>query len=70
MAKILLTQESRDEDFAKKILKQIHNKSDLARNVGISKQSMNYRFKCVYPKAIVELMHILDAAGYEITKKE
>lgn len=69
MAKVLLTQEARDADFAKTILKQIHNKSELGRTLGMNRQKMQYRFNEVYPKSIVELKYVLEAAGYEIKQK-
>jgi len=70
MARVYLSKEAKDAAFIRSILKQISNKAELGRRIGVTRQQIQYRFDIVYPRTFVELLNVLDAAGYEIKKKE
>lgn len=66
MAKVILTKESR---LADRILRCLPKKSQVAAELGISRQAYGYRFSEVYPRTFPEFIKILDLAGYEIREK-
>ena len=66
MAKVILTKESR---LADRILRCLPKKSQVASELGISRQAYGYRFSEVYPRTFPEFIKMLDLAGYEIREK-
>lgn len=66
MAKVILTKESR---LADRILRCLPKKTQVAAELGISRQAYGYRFSEVYPRTFPEFIKILDLAGYEIREK-
>lgn len=66
MAKVILTKESR---LADRILRCLPKKSQVAAELGISRQAYGYRFSEVYPRTFPEFIKMLDLAGYEIREK-
>lgn len=66
MAKVILTKESR---LADRILRCMPKKSQVAAELGISRQAYGYRFSEVYPRTFPEFIKMLDLAGYEIREK-
>lgn len=66
MAKVILTKESR---LADRILRCLPKKSQVAAELGISRQAYGYRFSEVYPRTFPEFIKMLDLAGYEIIEK-
>ena len=66
MAKVILTKESR---LADRILRCLPKKSQVAAELGISRQAYGYRFLEVYPRTFPEFIKMLDLAGYEIREK-
>ena len=66
MAKVILTKESR---LADRILRCLPKKTQVAAELGISRQAYGYRFSEVYPRTFPEFINMLDLAGYEIREK-
>ena len=66
MAKVILTKESR---LADRILRCLPKKSQVAAELGISRQAYGYRVSEVYPRTFPEFIKMLDLAGYEIREK-
>lgn len=66
MAKVILTEEARKAD---RILRCLPKKTQVAAELGISRQAYGYRFLNVYPKTFPEFIKMLDLAGYEIREK-
>lgn len=66
MAKVILTKESR---LADRILRCLPKKTQVAAELGISRQAYGYRFSEVYPRTFPEFIKMLDLAGYEIREK-
>lgn len=67
MAKVILTPEARLSD---RIIRSLPKNKDVAAVNGLSQQAQLYRTRNVYPKLIVEMIHVLDLAGYEIKEKQ
>lgn len=67
MPKVILTKEAR---MADRIIRCLPRNKEVAAVNGISQQAQLYRTKNVYPKLLVEIIHVLDMAGYEIREKE
>lgn len=67
MAKVILNKEARQAD---RIIRCLPRQTEVASRLGISRQLARYRIKNVYPSMIVELINVLDLAGYQITEKE
>ena len=65
MAKVILTEEARKAD---RILRCLPKKTQVAAELGISRQAYGYRFSEVYPRTFPEFT-MLDLAGYEIREK-
>ena len=66
MEKVILTKESR---MADRILRCLPKKTQVAAELGISRQAYGYRFSEVYPRTFPEFIKMLDLAGYEIREK-
>ena len=64
--KVILKKESR---LADRILRCLPKKTQVAAELGISRQAYGYRFLNVYPKTFPEFIKMLDLAGYEIREK-
>lgn len=67
MAKVILNKDARTAD---RIIRCLPRTTDVAKRLDTSRQTASYRIKNVYPKMLVELITILDLAGYEIKEKE
>lgn len=66
MPKVILTKESR---MADRIIRSLPQQKEVAKKLNISQQLVSYRIKNVYPTELVELIKLLDLAGYEVTEK-
>ena len=66
MAKVILTEEARKAD---RILRCLPKKTQVAAELGISRQAYGYRFSEVYPRIFRDFIKMLDLAGYEIREK-
>ena len=66
MEKVILTEEAR---MADRILRCLPEKTQVAAELGISRQTYGYRFLGVYPRIFPEFIKMLDLAGYEIREK-
>lgn len=57
---------------AKKLIREFRltPQRELAATVNVSQQVMSYRLKNVYPKALEDLIRLLDISGYEIVEKD
>ena len=57
---------------ANKILKSISclKQKDLAFLISVSPQTFCYRMKHLYPQEFMDFIRLLDAAGYEIKRKQ
>lgn len=66
MPKVFL---SKEDKLADRIIRSLPKNKEVAEANGMSQQAQLYRTKNVYPKLLVEFMHVLDLAGYEIREK-
>lgn len=73
MPRVYLTEKQRAEakvrNQANRIIRCLPANYLVAAELGNTRQKQNYRTKEVYPTMLIEVIKILDMAGYEIKEK-